>query len=444
MVHLTRPLAVAAALGMALGLAAPAHAREAVAEAPAVRTAVEELSRPATGAQEARWDAARGALAQATAEDDFYTPPAAVPATPGVLLRSEPSVFYLDPVRLIRVPARATRVMYASTDAHGAPVAVTGTVLTPGASWTGRGQRPVIGYAVGTQGAADRCAPSRTLSTGEQYEGVGITALLDRGYTVVVTDYEGLGTPGAHTYMVRESQAHAVLDSVRAAAQVAGSEVTPTSPVALAGYSQGGGASAAAAELAADYAPELDLKAAYAGAPPADLTQVADRLDGGAYAAFLLYALSGQLAADDVDPAAYLNEEGEAALAAAEDSCTGDSADFAGTDSAALTRTGESLPRLIRSDATLRGLVAEQKLGTDGRHPDVPVLIAHSLTDDVVPYRTGRELGLRWCAQGSRVRFDPVFTPTHVGGYIAALPRMSGFLDAALRDRWTADSCGWF
>ncbi|MCW1007247.1 lipase family protein, partial [Streptococcus anginosus] len=76
-------------------------------------------------------------------------------------------------------------------------------------------------------------------------------------------------------------QAHAVLDAVRAAAQVSGSGVTSTAPVALAGYSQGGGAAAAAAELASDYAPELDLKGAYVGAPPADLVQVADRIDGG-------------------------------------------------------------------------------------------------------------------------------------------------------------------
>ena len=173
-----------------------------------------------------------------------------VPATPGALIRTEPTAFYLDPVRLVQVPAHATRIMYASQDAQGRPIAVTGTVLTPTAPWTGGGERPVISYAVGTQGAADRCAPSRTLSTGVQYEGVGITSLLSRGHAVVVTDYEGLGTPGTHTYMVREAQAHAVLDAVRAAAQVSGSGVTATAPVALAGYSQGGGASAAAAELA--------------------------------------------------------------------------------------------------------------------------------------------------------------------------------------------------
>lgn len=71
-------------------------------------------------------------------------------------------------------------------------------------------------------------------------------------------------------------------------------------------------------------------------------------------------------------------------------------------------------------------------------------MIAHSVTDDVIPYRTGRDLGRRWCAEGARVRFDPLLTPTHVGGHVASLPRMGAFLDATLADRWTADSCGWF
>ena len=347
-------------------------------------------------------------------------------------------------MRLVQVPAHATRIMYASQDAQGRPVAVTGTVLTPTAPWTGGGERPVIGYAVGTQGAADHCAPSRTLSTGLQYEGVGITSLLRRGHVVVVTDYEGLGTPGTHTYMVREAQAHAVLDAVRAAAHVSGSGVTATAPVALAGYSQGGGAAAGAAELAPEYAPELDLKGAYAGAPPADLVQVADQIDGSLYAAFLLYAMAGQLAAYDVDPAVHLNETGLAALAGAAETCVTGSLAYANLDSTTLTHTGQGFPDLIRSDADLGEVLAEQRIGAQGRRPDVPVMIAHSLTDDVIPYRAGRDLGRRWCAEGARVRFDPLLTPTHVGGYVAGLPRMGAFLDAALADRWTADSCGWF
>ncbi len=437
----TLAVAVALGVGTAFAGAAPAAAQEGMtAEQEA---AVQDLSTAPTATEQARWDAARSALAQ-TADEDFYATPAEIPGTPGTLIRSEPMDFYLDPVKLIRYPAEATRVMYSSVNAMGEPIAVTGTVLEPDAEWTGSGERPVIAYAVGTQGVGDQCAPSKTLSTGEQYEGIGISALLSQGYTVVVTDYEGLGTEGLHTYMVRESQAHTVLDSVRAAAGLEGSGVSAASPVAIAGYSQGGGASAAAAELAGEYAPELDVKGAYAGAPPADLTQVADAIDGGSSAAFLLFAMAGQLEAYGVDPGLYLNALGMQTLEEASTACTSDGSRFAGLDSSTVTDSGQSFPELVRSDGLLAGILAEQRLGHEGRHPEMPVMIAHSLTDDIIPYRVGRELGHRWCAQGSRVRFDPVFTPTHVGGYIASIPRATGFLDAALNDRWTANSCGWF
>ena len=46
-------------------------------------------------------------------------------------------------------------------------------------------------------------------------------ALLNRwlkaGYAVVRTDYEGLGTPGDHPYLIGVSEGRSVLDMVRAA-----------------------------------------------------------------------------------------------------------------------------------------------------------------------------------------------------------------------------------
>src|SRR5438067_2158643 len=76
------------------------------------------------------------------------------------------------------------------------------------------------------------------------------------------------------------AQAHAVLDAIRAAQRLPEANLPDDGPVAIAGYSQGGGASAAAAELQPSYAPELKLKGAYAGAVPADLAEVAKNLDG--------------------------------------------------------------------------------------------------------------------------------------------------------------------
>ncbi len=61
---------------------------------------------------------------------------------------------------------------------------------------------PLIAYAIGTHGIGDDAAPSRLLSTGRDWEAGLMALVLARGNAVVVTDYQGLGTPGDHVYMV--------------------------------------------------------------------------------------------------------------------------------------------------------------------------------------------------------------------------------------------------
>ncbi|CAM5620641.1 Lipase OS=Streptomyces antimycoticus OX=68175 GN=SSPO_046110 PE=3 SV=1 [Streptomyces antimycoticus] len=132
-----------------------------------------------------------------------------------------------------------------------------------------------------------------------------------RGWAVAVTDYEGLGTPGDHTYTAGRSEGHAVLDAARAAQRLPAAGLSPDAPVGIMGYSQGGQAAGWAAELHASYAPELRLKGTAAGGVPADLPTTLDYNDGGAGAGLALMALTGQ---DSAFPAlrldAYLNDRG--------------------------------------------------------------------------------------------------------------------------------------
>ena len=172
------------------------------------------------------------------ARDPFYEPPATIPSTPGTLIRSEPAPLLLDPLGLSKNVVTATRVMYSSTDGKGHAIAVTGTVFVPKTTYVGRSARPLVSYAAGTQGMGDACAPSRQMESLVEYEGLGIAPLVGRGYAVSMTDYQGLGTPGTHTYMVREAQGRAVLDMARATKNLKGSGITNANPVGLMGYSQ--------------------------------------------------------------------------------------------------------------------------------------------------------------------------------------------------------------
>ena len=170
----------------------------------------------------------------------------------------------------------------------------------------------------------DSCAPSQQMENLVEYEGLGIAPAVARGYAVAISDYQGLGTPGTHTYMVREAQAHAVLDMARATKNLQGSGITNTNPIGLMGYSQGGGAAAAAAELAGSYAPELNIKGSAIGAPPADLAKVAKNIDGSLYFAFETFALLGVAQAEGIDLAPYLNAEGKKLAAQVENECVFD------------------------------------------------------------------------------------------------------------------------
>jgi acetyl esterase/lipase len=165
--------------------------------------------------------------------------------------------------------ARAYRILYWSTGLDGRPVQVSGVVIAPrGPAPTGG--RPVVAWAHPTTGVVSRCAPSsaRVFFASVQ----GLDAMLDRGFVVAATDYPGLGTPEVHPYLVGTSEAHAVLDSVRAATAIP--EAAAAARFAVWGHSQGGQAALFTGLEAARYAPELKLVGVAAAAPATDLAQL--------------------------------------------------------------------------------------------------------------------------------------------------------------------------
>jgi dienelactone hydrolase len=172
--------------------------------------------------------------------------------------------------------ARNELILYRSKGVTGKAVAVSGTVAIPRGE-APKGGWPVITYAHGTTGMADACAPTR--DTGQ----APVTALntyiepllqrwLKAGYAVVRTDYEGLGTPGLHPYLVGTSEGRSVLDAVRAARAYA---PTLSKRVVISGHSQGGHAALWAASLAPNWTPELKIRGTVAFAPASHIGEQA-------------------------------------------------------------------------------------------------------------------------------------------------------------------------
>lgn len=199
--------------------------------------------------------------------------------------------------------ARNELLLYRSRSLRGRTIAVSGSVAIPKGR-APKGGWPVISYAHGTTGAADKCAPTRGYDAGKltSYAYPLLQRWLKAGFAVVRTDYEGLGTPGVHQYLRGEPEGRSVLDAVRAARRY---EPRLSKRFVIAGHSQGGHAALFAAAAAPQWVPELRLRGTVALAPASHLKAQFQAATGVASAGGGLGAIIalGLRAVDTADPA---------------------------------------------------------------------------------------------------------------------------------------------
>lgn len=355
-------------------------------------------------------------------DDAFYRVPAGLADVPaGTILRSRPVV-----VRALGlpVPVRTWQVLYRSTDSKGHPDAVSGTV---GVLDDGRpdAKRPLVVYSVGSHGLGPLCAPSYLLRLGLEQEEPLMARAIARGWAVMVTDYEGLGTPGPHTYAAGLSTGHAVLDAARAALRLPALGLKRHAPVALWGYSEGGLASTWAAELASSYAPELNLVGTAAGGIPVSLLNVARHIDGTALSGFLLAAAVGlNRAYPEMRLHQILNPAGEKAVADISTMCVAQwTATYPGHRLGEFTKMSDPL--------ALPAVHAVLDANTLGRRtPSAPMHLYESTKDEFMPLEDVRGLVAGYCRHGVAVQYGEDAADEHVSlavhGASGALDWMSG------------------
>ncbi|MBD2759672.1 triacylglycerol lipase [Yimella sp. cx-573] len=406
---------------------------------------------------------AEAAVSRGVVIPAFYDVPASLPAANGAIVRSQPmTIAWWLPGILSSLPAKATRVMYKTTDSTGAPAGVTGAYLEPKTAWSGPGPRPLVVLLPGTQGQGDQCAPSMGLErpitvSGETftigYENIAMNKLLSKGVAVMVTDYVGLGaTDRLHTYVNRIDQGRAALDAARAARSVPGATVTAQSQVGLYGYSQGGGSTASAAELQPTYAPDVQLAGAAAGAPPANLKETLKGIDGSAIAGAAGWSLNGFVQAYPqlrryVDTET--NAAGKAALKDLSTMCTGDIIfKYPFAKSSSWTVSGKPMSAVIDANPAVGAVLDQQRLGT--LRPTAPVRVSTGVVDDIVPHAQARQLAVDWCARGANVTYVPVpglnlgnkTVLNHVTPMIKDLDPATTWLMDRLAGKPVTDNCG--
>jgi hypothetical protein len=327
----------------------------------------------------------------------FYDPPKELPAGgPGTIIRSED----VDGLLAGQV---ARRILYTSTDPSGAPIAVSGVVVTP-TDDPPAGGWPIIAWAHGTTGVDRRCAPSIDYAEAGLVRVPEVPQLLSAGTAIVFTDYPGLGTPGPHPYLVGESEGRSVIDSIRAARQLLGASASDTA--AIYGHSQGGHAAVWADQISATYAPELHIAGVAAMAPPTDLgallTDDDKEVDGIVLTALALSSWSQyypDTKVDDVvDPVArpFVHDIGTKCISTTDQGLT-DIPDVAALEVAFLSQDPTNAP----------GWSTRLAENAPGDVPaDVPLLVAQGLTDTLVrPDITAAWVQAR-CTAGANIEYQ--------------------------------------
>jgi pimeloyl-ACP methyl ester carboxylesterase len=188
---------------------------------------------------------------------DFYAIPRQLP--PG----DAGALVYMQRIDSPSSSARVYRVLYHSRSVSARDIAVSGTIWVPGSA-PPPGGYPIVSFGMDNDGSADMCAMSRAdgASIDGSWGGL-MSLLLNEGYVVAYTDYEGWGTSDPYPFAVLDSSAHTMLDAARAVRDLLGRAASDR--VVLFGYGLGGDAATAAGERASAYAPDLDIRGVIAG-----------------------------------------------------------------------------------------------------------------------------------------------------------------------------------
>lgn len=351
---------------------------------------------------------------------EFYSVPNPMPEmSPGTIIKSQP-------VAVDGLDGTLSLVMYSSTSVTGQTIPVTGVIIIPNGI-APEGGWPVITWAHGTTGLADTCAPSL-----KPDEFVPLAnPLLAKGYLIVATDYEGLGVPGLHPYIVGDSEAYGTLDIVKAARVFPGANAS--SRFLIWGHSQGGHAALFAGRDAEPYAPELDLVGVVAGAPPSQLLLINAALQQSPYRHYIAMAAAGLNAAygDTAAPLdQVLNPEGLDFLTKIDTLCSTD----LGKEASTL-----DFSKLQKADPGTvpewRELLANNDPGTFATPIPVPLLIIHGGNDEQIPTASSALLFTQLCSNGQVAQRWVFPGQSHAGVIAPSAPAMLTWIDDRFADK---------
>ena len=327
------------------------------------------------------------------------------------------------------------RIVYRTTSASGQPAEASGTVYVPTAP-APSGGRFVVAWAHPTLGMGQDCTPSHATDPSTAIP--GFAQMIANGWAVASTDYTGLGTDGVLPYLIGTGEAYDVIDSVRAARLLPGTDAGTT--YAVWGHSQGGHASLFTGDEAASYAPELHLVGVAAAAPAAELPALV-QLQWQNYVSWVIGSevivlwpqFYPQLSAAQIaTPVAQQNAASLGAVCITSD------------PTALLQQFGSVLaqPFFSVDPTTVPAWQAEFETNTPQPANDIPVYVAQGLQDTVVLPSTTALLDVQWCEQGSALTVQWFPTADHFSIPTVAAPNAMTWLSQVFAGQSPGTTCG--
>lgn len=365
---------------------------------------------------------------------DFYVFNEAVPTEPGKLLRQE----QLGEKQILDHAGTNLRLLYSSTNGltGDGTVPVSGVLFLPKGT-PPEGGWPLMAWTHGTVGIADVCAPSWNgrQEQDEEY----LNRYLSRGYAVVASDYQGLGTKGTHPYLHTRAAAYSNLDIIRA---VQGAGFPVSDRIVLFGQSQGAGAAIATADYAPDYAPELKLVGVVAtGAPyftPAAL-EALDRIrKPDDVDPMLGYTFLAMTLAQQVDPAfamrEYITDKAWPIAERVDDTCYAEIKEM-------VTEAGLSRSSSFALDPGAGLRPAFAAMGYPSLKLSAPVFFGTGGQDKDTPPRMQAGLVMALCRAGTTVHSKLYPKLDHRGVVLPSTADSVPFVEAAFAGEEIAGNC---
>jgi hypothetical protein len=312
-------------------------------------------------------------------------------------------------------------IWYVSSDVNNHPEIVTGAIITPNVHPT---HPNIVAWAHGSTGISDICSPSQNQSVFWPEAIAAVTLYLQQGWTVAATDYQGLGigATGIHQYLIGNTEARAVIDSVRAARNL---NPNLTTNYVVSGHSQGGQAALFAGEIAPTYGTGLTLKGVVAMAPLSNVEYLAPAAVGTPGGnGYIVLGLAGLNAADPTfNYVSQLATPAQLLLPNIWDSC--------------LENILSAYQNLTASQLLVGGQLTQSTINELASYDDpaqqvssVPIYLVQGTADTTLPPQITAILDQEECGNGVLTQLDyfqgvdhdniPIASTTKVAAYITA------------------------